>query len=78
MSFSLLTNVMPVFYSTKYYNRYHYIYIVALPLCSATFIGCSSPIRKLLKYSHCQSCGGAHRHLVGSHPQHHPYCIILH
>ena len=35
------------------------------------------PIRKLLQYSHCQGRGDTHHHLVGSHPQHHPYCIIL-
>ena len=35
------------------------------------------PIRKLLRYSRCQSHGDKHRHLVGSHPQHHPYHIIL-
>ena len=36
------------------------------------------PIWKLLQYSYRQGCGDTHCHIVGSYPQNHLYCTILH
>ena len=77
MSFSLLTKScqLPIVQSTTTgittCALWHCLHAVPHSLAVV-------PIRKLLKYSRCQSHGDAHRHLVGSHPQHHPYHIILH
>ena len=66
---------MPASHSTEYYNQYHYVRIILLPSCSDILTGCSSYQKA---NSHFQGCSDTHRHLVGSHPQHHPYCILLH
>ena len=76
MSFSLLTKAcqLPVVQSTTTSITtcalWHCLHTVPHSLAVV-------PIRKLLRYSRCQSRGDAHHHLVGSHPQHHMYHIIL-